>query len=67
MAKPNYQYEKRQRELAKKNKKADKAARKSSGKPDDPSDEPGMDVPADGAAAQPDAAQPGTTGDGRVA
>lgn len=29
MAKPNYQYEKRQRELAKKAKKAEKAARKS--------------------------------------
>jgi len=29
LAKPNYQYEKRQRELAKKAKKAEKAARKS--------------------------------------
>lgn len=38
MAKPNYQYEKRQRELAKKAKKAEKAARKSSGQPDE--DEP---------------------------
>ena len=35
MAKPNYQYEKRQRELAKKAKKAEKAARKASGAPDD--------------------------------
>ena len=31
MAKPNYQYEKRQRELAKKAKKAEKAARKATG------------------------------------
>lgn len=35
LAKPNYQYEKRQRELAKKAKKAEKAARKAAGKPDD--------------------------------
>lgn len=33
LAKPNYQYEKRQRELAKKAKKAEKAARKAAGKP----------------------------------
>jgi len=31
LAKPNYQFEKRQRELAKKAKKAEKAARKSNG------------------------------------
>ena len=31
MAKPNYSFEKRQRELAKKRKKEDKAAKKSSG------------------------------------
>jgi hypothetical protein len=31
LAKPNYQYEKRQRELAKKAKKAEKAARKTTG------------------------------------
>ena len=35
LAKPNYQYEKRQRELAKKAKKAEKAARKAAGKPDE--------------------------------
>lgn len=34
MAKPNYQYEKRQRELAKKAKKAEKAARKTTTGPD---------------------------------
>lgn len=33
MATPNYSYEKRQRELAKKRKKEDKAARKSQGGP----------------------------------
>ena len=32
MAKPNYSYEKRQRELAKKKKKEEKAARKAHGK-----------------------------------
>lgn len=43
MAKPNYQYEKRQRELAKKAKKAEKeaekAARKAGGRPEDESPE----------------------------
>ena len=36
MAKPNYQYEKRQRELEKKKKKAEKAQRKSSPTDDSP-------------------------------
>lgn len=35
MAKPNYQYEKRQRELAKKAKKAEKAARRAQDRPED--------------------------------
>ena len=35
MATPNYSYEKRQKELAKKRKKEDKLKRKSEGKPDD--------------------------------
>ena len=35
MATPNYSYEKRQKELAKKRKKEDKLKRKSDGKPDD--------------------------------
>ncbi len=48
MAKPNYQYEKRQRELAKKAKKAEKAARKATGGPDH--DEPEV---LNGEAAQP--------------
>ena len=34
MAKPNYSYEKRQRELAKKKKKEEKLARKAHGKPE---------------------------------
>ena len=39
MATPNYGYEKRQKELAKKRKKEDKLKRKAEGKPDDGSDE----------------------------
>ena len=51
LAAPNYSYEKRQRELAKKRKAEDKRQRKLSGKPDEP-DEPGE--PQDGeAGAQP--------------
>ncbi len=49
MAKPNYQYEKRQRELAKKAKKAEKSARKTVGKgPEDdlPGEGAGQDVAA---------------------
>lgn len=44
MAKPNYQFEKRQRELAKKRKKEEKAMRKTS--PGDPAGEPAP-APAD--------------------
>ena len=36
MATPNYGYEKRQKELAKKRKKEDKLKRKAEGKPDEP-------------------------------
>ena len=39
MATPNYGYEKRQKELAKKRKKEDKLKRKAEGKPDDGSDD----------------------------
>ena len=39
MATPNYSYEKRQKELAKKRKKEDKLKRKTDGKPDDLSEE----------------------------
>jgi hypothetical protein len=35
LAKPNYSFEKRQRELAKKKKKEEKAAKKASGGPED--------------------------------
>lgn len=55
MATPNYSYEKRQKELAKKRKKEDKVKRKGEGRPDDaPEDitdatgnpaEPPADVP----------------------
>jgi hypothetical protein len=39
VATPNYSYEKRQKELAKKRKKEDKLKRKAEGKPDEPDDE----------------------------
>lgn len=40
MATPNYSYEKRQKELAKKKKKEEKLKRKAEGKPDLPDDNP---------------------------
>ncbi len=48
MAKPNYQFEKRQKELAKKKKKEEKLARKQAGTPE-PADESGApeEKPAD--------------------
>jgi len=49
MAKPNYQYEKRQRELEKKKKKEEKALKKTSGdRPgsNDAAEEPGAAAPA---------------------
>ncbi len=50
MAKPNYQYEKRQRELEKKKKKEDKANKKgpSTGSygSDNSAEQPGQDAPA---------------------
>ena len=50
MAKPNYQFEKRQRELEKKRKKAEKAERKSAPPPPEPQSgneaEPGGVSPA---------------------
>ena len=60
MATPNYSYEKRQRELAKKRKAEDKRQRKLSGKPEDDSspDEPQTD--ADAAPAPTDPAAPQT-------
>lgn len=61
MAKPNYQYEKRQRELAKKAKKAEKAARKAAGKPDEADEAPtedGLPPAGDSAGAPPDPSGP---------
>ena len=57
MATPNYSYEKRQKELAKKRKKEDKLKRKAEGKPDEPDDD-GPEVGAGNADAgtPPDAA-----------
>ncbi len=43
MATPNYGYEKRQRELAKKKKKEEKLKSKTVRRPDDPQDEPSAD------------------------
>ena len=59
MATPNYSYEKRQKELAKKRKKEDKLKRKAEGKPDDGSD---SGDEADGPEVQPalGTATPGT-------
>jgi hypothetical protein len=51
VAKPNYSFEKRQRELAKKKKKEEKALRKTA-PPGAP--EPAAEAPADGAPVQPD-------------
>ena len=53
MATPNYSYEKRQKELAKKRKKEDKLKRKAEGKPEDGSDDgadtsEGSDTPVTG-------------------
>lgn len=45
MAKPNYAFEKRQRELAKKKKKEEKAQRKASPRPDGSVDEGADDAP----------------------
>ena len=54
MAKPNYQYEKRQRELEKKRKKEDKAAQKRT---------PGDKPDANDGAAPTDQAAPGAAND----
>lgn len=53
MAKPNYQYEKRQRELEKKKKKAEKALKKTSPGEDSTAEESN---PAPAEPAQPDVA-----------
>ncbi|CAN7379363.1 hypothetical protein LJR129_002307 [Acidovorax sp. LjRoot129] len=55
MATPNYGYEKRQRELAKKQKKEEKARAKTHRRPEDPPEENSADggQPEGGAPAQP--------------
>lgn len=53
MATPNYGYEKRQRELAKKRKKEEKAARKAAGLPPLPDTEEGAADPAGADTAPP--------------
>lgn len=45
MAKPNYSFEKRQRELAKKKKKEEKEKEKALRKPGGPEDQPDADAP----------------------
>jgi hypothetical protein len=51
LATPNYGYEKRQRELAKKKKKEDKLRAKAAGKPYNESDDaPAEEAPAEGSA-----------------
>lgn len=55
MAKPNYSYEKRQREIAKQKKKAEKLARKQAGKDTD-------EAPADAASEPAPAAPIGSQG-----
>jgi hypothetical protein len=52
VAKPNYSFEKRQRELAKKRKKEEKAQRKTSG-PGQPDDAPEGSAATDGTSAAP--------------
>ena len=47
MATPNYSYEKRQKELAKKKKKEEKLKRKAEGKPDLPDDDTPDGEPGD--------------------
>ena len=49
MATPNYGYEKRQKELAKKRKKEDKLKRKAEGKPEDDTEADASLNPTDGA------------------
>ena len=63
MATPNYSYEKRQRELAKKRKKEEKAQRKAAGTTGEGAGEPG-DVPNDDATAAPPTGTPPDTSAG---
>ena len=58
MATPNYGYEKRQKELAKKRKKEDKLRDKADRKAGIPSDSGGGQMPQDGEGATPTATPP---------
>jgi hypothetical protein len=60
VATPNYSYEKRQKELAKKRKKEDKLKRKVEGKPDDDVSEDGVQDADAAAQAQPGMPPAGT-------
>ncbi len=60
MAKPNYSFEKRQRDLQKQQKKVEKQARKAAAKDDAPAAEEATDSPATSAPAEPGE---NTTGD----
>ena len=58
MATPNYSYEKRQRELAKKRKAEEKRQRKARGDGPPPADAPSVQDPADGATPAPAGTDP---------
>jgi len=60
LATPNYGYEKRQRELAKKKKKEEKLRAKAAGKPHDDAGE-GNDAESPSDAPAPEGNEPGTT------
>jgi len=65
LATPNYSYEKRQRELAKKKKNEEKRLRKLSGKPDDAPGDTDEQQPHDAAAAG-DASAPAAAADDKA-
>ena len=60
MARTNYSFEKRQRELAKKKKKEEKLARKAAGKDGQPDQTPETDATVTGAAGTPPSEGTGT-------
>ena len=59
MAAPNYSYEKRQRELAKKRKQEEKRQKKANPRPDGEAGEPAPGDDAAAGGAQPPAPEPG--------
>lgn len=58
MAKPNYQFEKRQRDLAKKSKQEEKRRQKLAGKADDALEEGEASSPSEASATLPSGAEP---------